>query len=270
MGFGKNFAVSVLTFILLISLSIAIVSLTFSIILTERTLISLADQEVQPFIEEQVDAALEGASPTQMESEHRLATQMCERGETYELHSGDGEPIEVDCEAIEESEPDEFKNVIKESLVDHTMASVMGGLDEASSRLNYIAISLWISVAISFILIFIIILVEGKFPFKIFGTTGMIAGLPFVMIIFSKTFIISKMKEEIGQMLPPETLDFVLQSSLFQAITDIIRNLLNSMALGFALLFLTGLILLLVGVFTTKKQSNKIFPANQPPTHHNI
>ncbi|MBU0907173.1 MAG: hypothetical protein KKD18_04390 [Nanoarchaeota archaeon] len=256
----KNFFVGILTTLLIISLSLAIASLVFSMMINEKTLLSIADNEVKPFIEEQIDTALAETSQSQMENERRTATRLCEQGEVYALDMEAGDPIEIDCTAINNTPPENFKDLLKDSIVDYTINSIKGGLQEASSKLFYIILALWISVALSLILILAIILIEGKFPFKTFGTTGIIAGLPFIFIVFSQTFLIAMVKEEIQKSVPPELIDQVLQSSLFQAITQLLKNLMLGMAIGFALLFLAGLILLLAGVLLHKKNPQEKTP----------
>lgn len=265
MGLAKKIFLNILNIILILSLSVAIMSLTFNMFINEKSLNSLLDDHLEPFIEEQLDNTFEELTPQQIDSQHQTALTKCETQEVYEISRQDNEVINLDCDKVTGTSPNLFIEEIKETLKAHTMNAARSGLEGSLDQLLYFEVAMWLSAALSLFLIVAIIVLVGGFPFRMFGTTGMIAGSPFVIILASQTLIFNKVREEIENSVPSEMLEQVMNSAIIDAVTNLISNLVLGLVVGFGILFIIGLILLIIGLFVDKKAKTK-----KPTTNPNV
>jgi len=266
MGLGKNLAIGVLNFLLIVSLSTAVMSLTFSLTLTEKTLNNLLEDGLEPYVKEQTELTFENESAQSIESRHNSALATCEYSSRYEVWSQGNESLYLECDKVRGTTAEQFMEEVKKAVSEYALAPVKENLDDTIVQLNYFKIVMWISMALSLIFIVITIVLANGFPFKTFGVTGLIAGSPLVIILLSKTFILNKIQQGIKESVPSEIADRLLHSSLAHAINDLVSRLINSTAMGFAIIFFVGLVLLLVGLLTIRKtpMQNPKSPQSNP------
>jgi hypothetical protein len=263
MGLAKNFSLGFLSLLLILSLSLLVMSLAFNLTITEQSLNKIVHDNLEPFIDDQIDQTFADFTPQRTESEHRQALSVCLTSEVYEIGSQDNNVIYMDCNKVRNSTPDQFLQEMKNTLKSYVMDAVKESLDESTSKLKYVSFVLWVSIVSSVVIITLMILISWGFPFKSLGLSGIIAGSPFLILLILKPIVSKKIQQEIQTTLPPEILEQLSQSTIIEGVTDLISDLFFIIILGFAVLFFIGLTLLIIGMLIKKKKPQLQQPLQQ-------
>lgn len=254
MGFAKNIILGVLSLFLIISLSLSIMSTVFSLTINEKTLKNLLENSIKPYVEQQVDQVFVNFTGPLLDAEHRYALSICTVEDNYIISELKNETLSIECDKILGSTPQQFLNYMKQEFVDYTMKEVNSSFEDSSKNLVYATYSSITSSITSLLLITIIILVAWGFPFKLFGTSAMIAGSPAIVLPIIQPLIASLINQEIQKNLSPEIISQLSDSSLIADVSKIISDLFSGMIIGFAILFSVGLILLIIGFLIKMKK----------------
>jgi hypothetical protein len=264
MGFAKNLIIGFLNLLLIISLSSFIMSLAFMLTVNEKSLKSLVDNNLDPFVEEKINESFANYTPQVLDASHLYALSVCTTNTQFEIGRQGTDTIMLNCSKIVGSSPQQFLTEMKGAIKDYTLGKINESFKSSIKNLRYVNYALFTSAILSVLLIIIIILVVWGFPFKTFGAAGMISGSPFFIMLILKPIVSSRVEQEIQNNVPPELLDQLHQSTLLDGITNIISNLFLAMIIGFASLFFIGLILLIIGLLVKKKKPQSLASRQNP------
>jgi len=258
MSGAKNVILGFLSFFLIIFLSLFILTLTFSLTINEKSLNSLINNNLDPFVDEQINYIYSSWTEQEIESSYQTALYICQTEEFYEIARQGDKVINLDCSTIRGINSSDFLNSLKSTIKNYVMNQVTNALDNSKESLRYISVFLWIFSILSAIFVVTMIIVAGTFPFKSFGAVGIITGSPAIFLLILKSFIEKKIQDKIQNMLPAEMLETFSNSSLNSGVVRIISEFFIVLIVAFGIFFILGIILLAIGIFFRGKKQNAI------------